>query len=853
MTLDGSASTDKEGDLLSYNWTLTSQPPGSAVTLLQNDKVQVTFIPSEPGEYIIELHVSDSASTTSDTAVITAKDKPESPSITPAGGYYSAPLSCSLTAEGGNSIYYTTDGSTPDGTALHYTAPFNIAADTFVQAVCIDSLGNISELNSVHYYIDPLAPDEPVFSPDEGYYPDAVSCTLSAEDYSTIHYRIDGGNPDESSMIYSGPIDIDSHTLVTAICIDRAGNRSSVSSAQYYIGDSADFFVDEIFLGTGWFSDENAGTAGGTVSLLMAVSNRSDSPITNQTVTMNFYLSEDNNIEPSDTQFFTAVQTITLEPGEKTTLGISNMGATLPSTLEEGMYYVGCIADINGNSSVSSGDALDEFFITNGDNAGPSGAFKIVNSWGVYSSSTWENVHDGHYWIDFESAKSLCLPVFYYFNNFTDVYQPSLLAVFNVTYGSRDGCVIRLVLGDPDNPVREKIFQSNYSGNIYSGSESFPVGNMALDITEFLPDLYDYPLSLIADTTGQTETGTLNSFTVEYYSDYELPPVETAVGSTGTIGTDGTYQFSLDSDAFSSIVFPEMTQTRVSPEGLSLVMESPDSSERTRDMALIGVYNPAKDYNRIFEGRFGTGLRPPSREEWASMEKLRSFSSGVTYGTLPEQVDNSASKYFPPIGNQGREGSCTAFSMGYYIQTYTEAREHDWDLSSVTWNYSSYPGEPGSELDKIISPDFLYHQINRGETGSSAYIASRFIIDVGGSSWALMPYSDEDDMNQSYPWPTEDAYREAPLFRGRAIGNSYWDRPNGYFILETDDDISLLKQLLAAGYCVSTSIGASELYSLFTDQDVVSSYEGGPMETDHAQTIVGYKEQSLWNPEDPDN
>jgi len=78
--------------------------------------------------------------------------------------------------------------------------------------------------------------------------------------------------------------------------------------------------------------------------------------------------------------------------------------------------------------------------------------------------------------------------------------------------------------------------------------------------------------------------------------------------------------------------------------------------------------------------------------------------------------------------------------------------------------------------------------------------------------------------------------------------------PNGYFIVQNDSDIDLLKSLLADGYCVSTAIKASSggLYDLFTDRDVADNDTVGKMTPDHAQTVVGYKEGDAWNPLDPD-
>ena len=59
VQLDGSRSTDVDGDLLTFSWTLVSQPNGSTATLSDPTVVFPTFTLDEPGLYQIELMVND--------------------------------------------------------------------------------------------------------------------------------------------------------------------------------------------------------------------------------------------------------------------------------------------------------------------------------------------------------------------------------------------------------------------------------------------------------------------------------------------------------------------------------------------------------------------------------------------------------------------------------------------------------------------------------------------------------------------------------------------------------------------------------------------------------------------------
>lgn len=59
VTLNGSASSDANNDLLSYVGTLISKPAGSSSVLLSTTSATPTFLPDVPGEYVVSLIVND--------------------------------------------------------------------------------------------------------------------------------------------------------------------------------------------------------------------------------------------------------------------------------------------------------------------------------------------------------------------------------------------------------------------------------------------------------------------------------------------------------------------------------------------------------------------------------------------------------------------------------------------------------------------------------------------------------------------------------------------------------------------------------------------------------------------------
>ncbi|MGY0201438.1 PKD domain-containing protein [Leptothrix sp. BB-3] len=73
VTVSGASSTDANGDLLTYRWTLTAKPTGSSATLTSSNAVSTSFVADLAGVYVASLIVNDgtvdsSASTVSVTA-----------------------------------------------------------------------------------------------------------------------------------------------------------------------------------------------------------------------------------------------------------------------------------------------------------------------------------------------------------------------------------------------------------------------------------------------------------------------------------------------------------------------------------------------------------------------------------------------------------------------------------------------------------------------------------------------------------------------------------------------------------------------------------------------------------------
>jgi len=112
VVLNGSASSDADGQPLTYAWSFTSRPTGSAATLINPTAVSASFVPDVPGTYVAQLIVNDgTANSAPDTAVITT---PNSVPTANAGADNTVAVGQAVQLNGGGS-------SDPDGNPLTYS------------------------------------------------------------------------------------------------------------------------------------------------------------------------------------------------------------------------------------------------------------------------------------------------------------------------------------------------------------------------------------------------------------------------------------------------------------------------------------------------------------------------------------------------------------------------------------------------------------------------------------------------------------------------------------------------------------------------------------------------------------
>ncbi len=132
----------------------------------------------------------------------------------------------------------------------------------------------------------------------------------------------------------------------------------------------------------------------------------------------------------------------------------------------------------------------------------------------------------------------------------------------------------------------------------------------------------------------------------------------------------------------------------------------------------FGVFSPAAAQS------YGTGLSllpPQEYEALPAVPRFRAF--------LPPSAD--LSEWFPAVGNQGQQGSCTAWSTTYYMRSYYVNRQSGSAVRAAS-----------------LSPAFVYNQLaRRGAQCKEGLVIGRaldFLKTRGAPPFASFPYAQGD-------------------------------------------------------------------------------------------------------------
>lgn len=211
-----------------------------------------------------------------------------------------------------------------------------------------------------------------------------------------------------------------------------------------------------------------------------------------------------------------------------------------------------------------------------------------------------------------------------------------------------------------------------------------------------------------------------------------------------------------------------------------------------------------------------------------SSSALRVNKPLVAATALPSKVDNSKLACFPPIGNQGRLGSCVGWASTYYHAT------HEYGLVNGINNKTSSKG--------IRSPKWTYNMINFGQdSGSYPNDAYELLRTNGAVGLTEFPY---DSNYRQWDLKTQD-WISAISYRMNA--------PQ-FITIKGTSDIDIVKQILNNGHLVTflTYANSWQFTKVATDPSQSNPYAGqraiswmNGNSGGHHITIVGY-DDNVW-------
>jgi len=195
------------------------------------------------------------------------------PTFSPVGGVFHVyPIVTISDATAGATIYYTTDGSTPNPGSAKYTAPITVSGSGVVKAIAALS-GKLSAVGGAQYI---LTAATPTLSPAPGTYASAQTVTITETSPNTsIYYNTNGLTPapgEPGSTHYTGPFTVAQTETLTAIAVGGGFQSSTPVSGLYTINTPPVTPTFSYIVGAGHYNPSNGATVTLTTTTSLTIS-----------------------------------------------------------------------------------------------------------------------------------------------------------------------------------------------------------------------------------------------------------------------------------------------------------------------------------------------------------------------------------------------------------------------------------------------------------------------------------------------------------------------------------------------------------------------------------------------------
>ena len=216
----------------------------STVNLATEELIKL-YIEDENYEEVAEI-VAESSS-----AQIKAKYSdyiPMKPVIYPDEGEYDKVLEISITTQSDGDIYYTVNGSDPDGNSIKYEDVLTLEeeGDYVIKAICINKYGLHSDVATSIFSIENMGPAAPEIMEDSGEYTQSTMIVAVCDAGCKIYYTTDGSDPTAESRLYVSPISMPVGTThFKFVAVDQDGNLSEIVEKDYHLSYSTLVSVDQ--------------------------------------------------------------------------------------------------------------------------------------------------------------------------------------------------------------------------------------------------------------------------------------------------------------------------------------------------------------------------------------------------------------------------------------------------------------------------------------------------------------------------------------------------------------------------------------------------------------------------------